>query len=375
MTLDLDLGVDLEITDDPTAAAAPTATDTGFLIQATTLTGAPATGVSTLKNMAQGRAVFAGDPSMLASTDGFFGVGGGQLYVLPLGADVATALAMITPQMGPGQIMAPAVQTEADQQAIRDFAWNTNRIYIADGVDGETQAQLETRAETLISTNGRNSMLEADTLLIPGLAPSSTREVRASVVTAALMARSDRVTGNPNLAAAGNHTPGAAGQSDYVVGIKAERSFVEIQDLARAQVNAYRTVNRKVRNYGYWTLADLEVLPHWWDMSGSRLMMAVRAEEQAAAEELMFGQVAADGLFLDKYQGALSGVLAKYQRIGAIYGNAEKPGYTVGVSSTQNPLDQLALGKVKAQILLKSSPFAAELGLTITRRSIVDSVA
>lgn len=89
----------------------------------------------------------------------------------------------------------------------------------------------------------------------------------------------------------------------------------------------------------------------------------------------MFGQVAADGLFLDKYQGALSGVLSKYQRIGAIYGNAEKPGYTVGVSSTQNPLDQLALGKVKAQILLKSSPFAAELGLTITRRSIVDAVA
>jgi hypothetical protein len=226
-----------------------------------------------------------------------------------------------------------------------------------------------------VSTNGRNTGIWGDTLLIPGVAPGSTREVAASVVAAALAGRSDRVTGNPNLAAAGNHTPGAAGQADYVVGIKAERPMDEIKRLARAQVNSFRTVNNRVRNYGWWTLADLEVLPHWWDLSGSRTMMALRAEEQAVAEEMMFGQVDATKAFQDRYQGALSGVCARYQRIGAIYGSALKPGYNVTVLSGADALPNLARGAVQAQITVMTSYPAVELDLTITRRAITDSVA
>jgi hypothetical protein len=149
---------------------------------------------------------------------------------------------------------------------------------------------------------------------------------------------------------------------------------VDQKTLAQAQVNCFRTVNNRVRSYGYWTLADLAVLPHWWDMGGSRTMMAVRAREAAAAEELMFGQVAADGAFLDRYKSALAAVLSEFQRNGAIYGTEENPGYSVDVSATINPVENVARGLITAIIKIRTSPFAAELEITLSRRAITETV-
>jgi hypothetical protein len=85
--------------------------------------------------------------------------------------------------------------------------------------------------------------------------------------------------------------------------------------------------------------------------------------------------VAADGGFLDRYKAALSGVLSAYQRLGAIYGTEENPGYKVDVSAQVNPLTNVARGLITAVILVKTSPFAAELKLTLTRRAITEQVA
>jgi len=374
MPLDLDLGVELAIADDPAGVGAPTATDTGFLLHSTTQVGAPAT-MQKVRSPAHAREIYPLEPALQASIDAWFGAGGSRLYVMKLGTDELAAANAFDPTLGPGQLMAPEVVLTADQVPLRDWAWDNNRIYVAQGADGATQAALTTQADALTDIEGgRFSMLEADILRIPGLAPGSTRDVGASVVKAALIARSDRITGNPNLAAAGNHTPGAGGETRYVLGIKNERSTTVQKALAQAQVNSFRTVAGRVRSYGFWTLADLDALPHWWDMGGSRTVMAVRAREQAVAEEMMFGQVAADGAFLDKYKGALSGVLSEFQRLGAIYGTDNDPGYAVDVGIGVNPLENVAAGLITAVITLRTSPFAAALKITLTRRAITDRV-
>jgi hypothetical protein len=370
MTLiDLDLGVDLEIVDEAPPSAAPTATDTGFLIHSTAVSGSPS-GVTELRGAGEAREVFAGETALLAETDAFFNVGGAKLYVSPLDTDAATAAELFTDQLGPGQIWAPEVLTTSDQNALRDFAWDHNKEFIASIADGADKAACIAKAAALIDENGRNSLLEVDTLLIPGVAGGTSREISAAAVVAGLMARSDIATGNPNLAAAGNHTPGSGGQSDYVLGIKAERSMADIKELAQNQVNCFRTVNNRVRHYGYFTLADLTTLPQWWDVSGSRTMMAIRAQEQAVAEELMFGEVDAGGTFLDKYEGQLSSVLAEFQRIRAIYGTEQKPGYTVDVGLAINPVANQAQGLITAQIAAKTSPFAAALKINLTRQAL-----
>lgn len=377
MALDLDLtiGVDLDVTDEPTPSTPPTKTDTGFLIISTAQVGSP-TAVTLVRSPGEARSLFAGETAILAAVDAWFYTGGGLLYVSPLGTDEVAAANAIPDKYGPGQLMAPEVVAATDMVGLRDYGWAANRFYVAQAPDGAADAALITLKDALVDTEGgRFAELEADRIIIPGEAPGATREVPASVVKAALMSRSDRVTGNPNLAAAGNHTPGAAGQVDYALDIKASRSLDQIRTLARDQINCFRIVNSRVRAYGSWTLADLATLPQWWDVGGSRTIMALRAEEQAVAEEMLFGQVAADGVFLDKYKGALSGVLARYQRLGAIFGTEAAPGYTVDVSATMNPTSQLAQGLVKASITVQTSPFAAALQLTLTRRAIASAAA
>jgi len=370
LDLDLDIGVDLDVVDEPEPSTPPTATDTGFLIQATTQVGSPSD-VRLVRSPGDARSVYDGETALLANIDAWFNVGGGRLYVSPLDTDPLVAAQAIPDKYGPGTLMAPEVVAAIDQTPLRDYGWTANRFYVAQAPDGATDAALITQKDALVDDEGgRFAMLEADTIIIPGEAPGATREVPASVVKGALMSRNDLVTGNPNLAAAGNHTPGAAGQVDYALGIKDDRSLDQIRTLARDQINTFRVVNSRVRSYGYWTLADLAVLPQWWDVGGSRTVMALRAEEQAVAEEMLFGQIDAGGAFLDKYKGALSGVLARYQRIGAIFGTDAEPGYNVDVSKVQNPTNQLATGLVKAVILVQTSPFAAALKLTLTRRSI-----
>lgn len=373
MPLDIDLGVDLDVVDEAPPAAGPTATDTAFLIHSLAVPASP-DDVRELRSAAQARALYPGEDALLTATDTYFAIGGGRLFVVPLGADPATpvdAAGLFPAGAGPGQLIAPEVTDAADIGPLIEWAWANNKVYIPQGAAGLDQAAAEALSAALINeTGGRNAMLEVDYLEVPGLAGGAARVVAGSVVKAALIARSDIATGNPNLAAAGNHTPGAGGESDYLLGIVDERGIQEQKDLATAQVNVFRTVNGRVRAYGFWTLADLDVLPQWWDFSGSRTVMAVRSQENTVAEELMFGQVDATGHFLDRYQGALAGVLAEFQRKGAIYGTRQKPGYTVNVSAVVNPIAQVAQGLVTAELSLKTSPFAAALKITLTRQAI-----
>lgn len=376
--LTIDLGVDVQVVDEPTVAAPPTATDTMFLIHTVAGSGSPQT-AQVVTNNAQAKALYPAETDIQAISDAFFNIGGGKMIVVPQLAGDATpavsAAARITPQMGPGQVVVPEVTTAVNLTALRDWCWDNNRLLIANPADGANAAACQALQAALTdASKSKFTEIEADTILIPGSAPGTTREVRASVIKAALMARSDINTGNPNLAAAGNHTPNAAGQVQYAVGIKAERSGSEQDTLAASQVNCFRTVNGFVRAYGDFTAVNLTTLPQWWNVSGSRTIMALRALEAAQAEELLFGQVAADGLFLDRYYGALAGVCADLQRKGAIYGNDQRPGYSIDVSSAVNPIANLAQGIVTSSIKVKTSPSAVDLEITITRRQLTQEV-
>ena len=376
--LTIDLGVDVQVVDEPVVAAPPTATDTMFLIHTVAGSGSPQT-VQTVTSNAQAKALYPVETDIQTIADAFFNIGGGRIILVPQLAGDATpavsAARSIIPQMGPGQVVVPEVTTATNLTALRDWCWDNNRLLIVNPPDGANVAACQAFFTAMTDANkSRFTEIEADTILIPGAAPGTTREVRGSVIKAALMARSDINTGNPNLAAAGNHTPNAAGQVNYAVGIKAERTGAEQDTLAASQVNCFRTVNGFVRAYGDFTAVNLTTLPQWWNVSGSRTVMAARALEAAVAEELMFGQVAADGLFLDRYYGALAGVLADLQRKGAIYGTDQAPGYSVDVSPAVNPIANIAQGIVSAALKLKTSPSAVDLEVTITRRQLTQPV-
>lgn len=365
----VDIGVTIEVVPERVTPTAPTSTAPLFLLHSDAL----AVGTYTSRSAAVD--ALAGIPPLLAIADAFFNEGGRTLHVFPFvsgsgGPSLSDTLAQIPANMGPGQVSAPGIVTGADQADIASWCAETNRVYLADAADGANDAAIQALGTAIRGGTGAHfASIWPDKLIIPG-SGSSTREVPASVVAAALMARNDIATGNPALAAAGTQ-----GTCRYVLGIKSERDKTSRDALAEYGANLFADVYGTTRAYGFRTCADLTTLPHWWDLSGTRTIMAVRARAAAIGEEFMFGTVDAEGGFLARYESALAGMLAELQDVGALFGTTTDPGYVVRAGWNVNPREEVAQGKVTAEIELRVSPFAESIRITIIRRPITEGVA
>jgi hypothetical protein len=364
-------GVTVDVVDEPIVSGGiPTATDRAFLLTADV--NAPAT-PTLVTNPAQALSTWPTATTMLAELDALLRESNGragltqvQVVKIPTGTGaLAATLALLPADMGPGQIVAPSVVLAADQALIAQHAWTTNRIYLANGPANATDSALATLAAALIDTGyGRNTGLFADYAVIPGTG-ASTRTVPWAVIEAGLIARNDLTTGNPNLAAAG-----VQGIAQYALGLSAERSDAAMATLRTAQVNvARRIASGAPRAYGYRTLADLDLLPHWWDLSGSRTVMDVRAHSAADSEAIAFGQLDPDNLLLDKWNGVVSKRCLELRRDGALFGTPDAA-FKVDTGPLINPLSELQAGRAHLSVRLKTSPFAEALGITIARQPI-----
>lgn len=364
-------GVDVAVEDEEVIARLPTATDTIYLLTADT--DGPTT-PTLVDSAAQVRADFASADDMIAEADALFGEGAARVYLLKISdaLDITTTLDKLPADLGPGQVVAPSLVTATDIGETASWAFATNRVYLPNGPDGATDAQLVTLASAVIAAaDGRFTGLWADTAIIPG-AGGTTREVPASLIVAGMIARNDLRPGggNPNLAAAGaNVLP------QYALGVTAERTDAETQALNEAQVNTFRTVAGQLRNYGFRTLADLEERPQWWDLGGARTVMDVRAHTRSATEDSVFAQIDGQGSAEDRVNGLISRRCLELERLGALFTGADDKGnpvrsFTVDTSRAVNPVAQVAQGRVKARVSLKTSPYLEHLEVTIVKQRL-----
>lgn len=367
------IGVDIEIVEEHRSRSAPVSTDPLYLIHS------DVSAAATYTDLASARSELNGSQSLSAIVEAYFAEGGrvlhaGELVEVESTPDVAESVAQFPADMGPGQLIAPEFNTGADMKAFADWAWETNRLYIGDGAGGADDTALKGLVTTIRGGSGaRFATVAADTLDVPY---GVIQTVPASVVQAAMMARNDLATGNPGIAAAGA-PQGLRGDGEcrYVNGITGERDEAARDDLADYGINCFRTVYGNIRNYGYRTCADTTTHPVWWDLSGARTMMAIRAREAAVAEAHLFGQIDAAGGFLTSYEASLARELAALQKIGAIFGTDTDPGYSVRAGWDVNPREDVAGGLIRSQIVVRLSPIAEQIQLSIIRRPITEGVA
>lgn len=322
-----------------------------------------ATSKQTFTDPEAAAAALAASSSLVAMTDAFFGEGGGQVTVVPLTGTapnytLTTALNLVGNDLAGGQVAAPEVVTSTLQAQLSAWAWDTNRVYLADGADGATITVLNGLGDAIRASAGdRAAAGESDTLIIPGRAGGPTREVPASVVTAGMIARTDRETGNPNLAVAG-----VRGQTRYAIGIKAERTTADRNSLADHGFNTYRRMrNGAIRRYGHRTTADPAKHPQWWDLGGCRTVMAYRASAEVAREDSMFAQLDGDGTNLAALETRLAARLKELQDVGALFKKGTQPGYRVRCDLTTTTVADIAAGRAYARTWLRTSPFAERI--------------
>jgi hypothetical protein len=355
-------GFDTYVVDDPNSGVAATATDTLYLLSAAAT--APAT--PTVFKKAD-----SGDATLDAQLRAYFALGGRSVYVQgvgdgtpnPLLADAIAAL-----PAGPGQVVAPESVTSADLIALAGV-WPGGKVALLQGPSTATDAALETLAGAVIAgADARGAALFGDYILMPS-ATGGTDLIPLSLIVAALVARNDRLFKNPNLAAAG-----VQGRIDGALGVQDLRDDTRRGTLKDAQVNTAKDVWGSIRNYGFRTLADLDALPHWWDLSGSRTVMAYRARAAAIDEDFVFGQIDGQGSMLARYEGRLRAAAKELYDAKALFGATPDDAYRIDVGETVNPVEELAAGEVKANVFLKTSPFAEHLVTNITRRALTATV-
>ena len=306
--------------------------------------------------------------SLAAGTAAFTGGADGALPV-PAGAgDLATQLARIPADLGPGQVLAPGRADSDDQAALLAHAAATNRVALLDGNQGDGAAALTSAAATLRpALEARYGALWGPWATIPGLAGGTVRTVPWSAIQAGLCARVD-AAGNPNQAAAGPY-----GASRYAIGLTQTFSPTDCEALLYAGVDTARVIYGQIEAYAFRTLVDpAGPQAAWRELDHARLAMALDAEADAVGQDFVFSQLDGRQLTLSAFAGDLQGMLLAHVGTGGLYtepGSNDDPttAYTVNVGPAVNTPALIADGILSAAISVRMSPHAELVHIGIVK--------
>jgi hypothetical protein len=280
------------------------------------------------------------------------------------------ALDLFGPELGPGQVAMPGRTTDTAHQNLLAHAAANNRRALIDLADTYTVATLTTAAAAARSDGDKGAAF-APWALVPGIAGGSTRTVPYSAVEAGIIARNDSAGLSPNVPAANLN-----GVARYAIGLsQPEWSKADRATLNGAGVNVARIMNGDLKTYGYRTLASPTGSQLDLEFSNSRLVMEIVARLEAVGDRYVFAQIDGRGFTLGDFASDLAAELTPYYNAGSLYGSTQAEAFSIDVGPQINPPDQLEQGVLSAQVNVRLAPFAEQVPIFITKRSITEEVA
>lgn len=283
----------------------------------------------------------------------------------------AAALDLFDADIGPGQVSAPGRTTQTTRQALAAHALERNRIALLDADDTAVVADVAADAADVTGEDGdRFSAMLWPWATVPGVLGGTDRTVPYCAVQAGLIARSEAAGNGPNAAAAGPN-----GVARYATGLsQAALNDADRETLNDAGVIVARQRLGVIQTYGYRTLADPDSDPDWVQLTGSRTVMAIKANMLRVADEYLYAQLDGRGIKIAAFGGDLAAVCAGFYDSGALYGATPDDAYSVDVSAAVNTPESIAAGYLKARVALRISPFAERVEIDIHRVRLADAV-
>lgn len=278
------------------------------------------------------------------------------------------ALELFAGHLGPGQVSMPGRTTAAAQGNVLAHCESKNRVALLDGSDTATVGTLTSQAATLRAlSTARYGGLFAPWVVIPGIAPLTTRTVPPCALLAGLAARSDANGGNPNEAIAGvDHVAHYAIGVSQIPWTKAER-----QTLSEAGANVIRAAGGRPRPYDNLTLVNPLVDTTWLQLSNARLNMAICSRSAAVAERHLFAQLDGRGIEIGKFNGDLVGeVLLPLYEDGALYGETAEDAFVCETGPQVNTTETIAKGELHAALAVRMSPSAEQVIIEVIKEAI-----
>lgn len=327
---------------------------------------------STSSNYVRVRAIGPDNPAPAAATDL---AGGNDDRAAVTDVHRVAALGLFEETYGRGQVSIPGATTADAHGGLLEHAGSHNRVALLDAPDSASDTTLIAAADAIRTAVGpattERGALFAPWVVVPGVVRGTNRTVPPSAGAAGLIARSDSTGGNPNVPAAGDN-----GVARYAVDVsQAGWTGPVRQTLNEEGVNLFRPMEGGVRLYGYRTLVD----PYgggqpWLSLASARLRMAIEDAAERIGESFMFAQLDGRGHKVAEFNGALTGMLAGFWQMGALYGETSDEAFIVDTGPSVNTPDTLANNELRAAIGLRMSPFAEMVHIEIVKIPITEAL-
>lgn len=345
------LGVEVRNLSAPPSRGAPTATDTLFVV-GTVLTGttAEATEIRSINDFEAEYGVRAVDNAALYDyVDAFFREGGRRAFVgahLAAGT-LADGLALLTADLGPGQVAAPGSATDAvDYALLLSHAAANNRFALLDVGSDDTIAEMEALGALVPVANQSYGALFGPWLPIPAPANvigGAERTVPGSAIVAGLIARSDAL-GNPNRAPAGRDFP-----LQYALSVPAVTD-ADRETALDAGVNLFADRYGVLQLYGFQTAIDQTEDSPFWQANASRARMWLTARAQEAGEHYMFKPIDAKGHLALGLKTDLDAICGELYAVDGLFGETAADAYATNVGVALNTEAAIAQGELHASV-------------------------
>jgi hypothetical protein len=286
-------------------------------------------------------------------------------------AGIASALAAMTKDLGPGQVFIadPTLAAVADNQsALLAHCAACNRVALLSCADGDATVLAAAGTALQTDANARYGALFAPSAVIPGIVAGTTRTVPYAAVEAGIIARNDAAY-NPNQPAAGVY-----GQAVYALDLNGRYSDADYESLNVNGVNMAKLVYGGVRTYGYRSLVDPVATPAWLFFGNARLNMAIVADAEAIGEGYLFAPLDGRGHTLADFNGDLSAMLLTYYNEDALYGATPADAFYVDTGASVNTPDTIANGELHAVIGVRMSTASEWVEIEIVKVAVNEAL-
>lgn len=296
--------------------------------------------------------------------------------------DVAltAALELFDYDFGAGAVAIPGSAGTDIWDALRDHAVANRRIALCGFASGQTATQVLADSD-FTDYYGNTDTKRTEGSYMAFYWPwvnvpdgfGGTRAQSPEAFAAAGRAKAIRSNG-PWRAGAGNITT-----ARYVTGLTETVTRTTGNTLDAGRVNALRSINGAVQVYGARAVSADET--NWRFITYRDTINYIIGLAENALEPLVFRPIDGRGNLFGEVEAILTAVVEPIRAVGGLYegfdsatGQPLDPGYSVQVSSVNNPTVSLANGVVTADIGVRVSPISDQINVTITKSSLTATV-
>lgn len=298
--------------------------------------------------------------------------------------DIVAALALATTNLTAnyksGAVCAPGWSDSTVHDALRDHAYDNNRIAICSVAQGAAASSVKTTASSYSGAKGEYMAFYWPHVKVAApnsgeVATGATAPTGASITiapdayAAAARTRAIQQANGPWRAGAGQISAAST-----IVGLAQDVTPATGDALDEARVNAIRKIGNTFRVYGARSASSDEA--NWRYITQRDTMNYIVTGVEDRMEQYVFETIDGRGNLFGRIRGSIKAFLDPIRVAGGLYeaydadGALVDPGYNVVVDGTINPATQLATGQVKAQVGVRVSGVADLINIVITKSNL-----